>query len=171
MKADLVKREPGFLEAWNRMQLYGAMRAARAGAPKFILHDGPPYSNGHSHMGHLLNNVLKDAVVRYKFLRGFDVPFVPGWDNHGQPIENNYLKTSGLNPRDVDPLELRRACAEYAMKWVKVQRDQRRRTGAIGDWERPYLTMDKSLEAIEIDAVGGTGLDEGPGERGEGARR
>ncbi|MEK7475116.1 MAG: isoleucine--tRNA ligase [Candidatus Coatesbacteria bacterium] len=154
MKADLVKREPGMIEGWDRMQLYSAMRAARAGAQKFVLHDGPPFSNGHSHMGHLLNNVLKDAIVRYKFLRGFDVPFVPGWDNHGMAIENSYLKTSGIRPADVDPLELRRACAEYAMKWVKVQREQRKRTGALGDWERPYLTMDKSLEAAEIEAVG-----------------
>jgi len=154
MKADLVKREPGMIEAWDKTALYRAMRAARAGAPKFVLHDGPPYSNGHSHMGHLLNNVLKDAIVRYKFLRGFDVPFVPGWDNHGMAIEINYLKTSGISPKDVDPLELRRSCAEYAMKWVKIQRGERKRTGALGDWDHPYLTMDKRLEAAEIEAVG-----------------
>ncbi len=154
MKADLVRREPEFLAAWERAKLYEGMRAARRGAHRFILHDGPPYANGQSHLGHLLNNVLKDAVLRYKFLRGFDVPFIPGWDCHGQPIEHQYLKTAGLKPREVDPLALRKACAEFAMKFVRVQREQRKRVGAVGDWEHPYLTMDKALVATEIEAVG-----------------
>ncbi len=154
MKADLVKREPETLQRWDHIGLYQRMREARRDAPRFVLHDGPPYANGNSHMGHLLNNVLKDAVLRYKFLRGFDVPFTPGWDCHGQPIEHNYLKTSGLDRRDVDALELRRACAEYALKWVHIQREQRKRVGAVGDWEHPYTTMDKGLEAVEVEVVG-----------------
>lgn len=154
MKADLVKREPDRLAAWDRMKVYEQLRAARRGRPKFVLHDGPPYSNGNTHMGHLLNFTLKDAVVRYRFMRGFDVPFTPGWDNHGQPIEHKYLETSGLSMRDVEPLQLRRACADYAMKWVRVQKEQRRRMGTLADWERPYLTMDRELEAVEIESVG-----------------
>jgi len=154
MKADLVKREPETLARWDHIGLYERMREARRGEKVFVLHDGPPYANGNSHLGHLLNNVVKDAVLRYKFLRGFDVPFTPGWDCHGQPIEIKYLKTAGLNPNDVDPLELRRACAEYALKWVHIQRDQRKRVGAVGDWEHPYTTMDKALEAAEVEAVG-----------------
>ncbi|MEK7766622.1 MAG: isoleucine--tRNA ligase, partial [bacterium] len=154
MKADLVKREPETLARWERLNLYEQLRAARRGAPRFVLHDGPPFANGQAHLGHLVNNVLKDAVVRYKIMRGFDVPFVPGWDCHGQAIEHNYLKQSGLNPRDVDPLDLRRACRDYAMKWVRVQREQRKRVGALGDWEHPYLTMDKDMTAAEIECVG-----------------
>lgn len=154
MKADLVKREPDFLRRWDAMKLYDAMRRARAGRRKFVLHDGPPYANGASHLGHLVNNVLKDAVLKYKFLRGFDVPYVPGWDCHGQPIEHAYLKSTKLSPRDIDPLALRKACAEYARKWVTHQMAERKRLGLQGDWERPYLTMDKALVAREIEAVG-----------------
>ncbi len=154
MKADLVNKEPQRLKAWETMKLYEQLRAARRGAPRFILHDGPPYTSGDAHIGHLLNNTLKDAIVRYKFMRGYDVPFVPGWDCHGHPIEHQYLKTSGLNMHDVNPLELRRACHEYALKWMRVQREQRKRVGALGDWERPYLTMDKELAAMEIESVG-----------------
>jgi isoleucyl-tRNA synthetase len=154
MKADLVNREPAFLRRWESTGLYAAMRAARAGRQTFLLHDGPPYANNPSHLGHLLNNVLKDAVIRYKFLRGYDVPFTPGWDCHGQPIEHQYLKSAGLSARDVDPLELRRACAAYAAKWVRHQREERKRVGAVGDWDRPYLTMDNALVAAEIEAVG-----------------
>src|ERR1051325_10505936 len=107
MKADLVKREPEALARWERLKLYEQLRAARRGAPTFVLHDGPPYANGQSHLGHLVTNVLKDAVVRYKVMRGFDVPFIPGWDCHGHPIEHNYLKQSGLELREVDPVDLR----------------------------------------------------------------
>src|SRR5262245_29626682 len=127
MKADLVKREPGFLHRWDGMKLYEAMRRARAGKKKFVLHDGPPYANGASHVGHLVNNVLKDTVLKYKFMRGFDVPYTPGWDCHGQPIEHAYLKTTKLNPREIDPLALRKACAEYARKWIGVQMEERKR--------------------------------------------
>jgi isoleucyl-tRNA synthetase len=154
MKGDLVKREPETLARWEQMRLYDAVRTARKGSRKFIFHDGPPFANGNSHIGHLLNNVLKDAVVRYKTAAGFDAPFVPGWDCHGQPIEYQYLKTSGLSIRDIKPLELRRACAEYAMKWVNVQKEQRKRMGMLADWERPYLTMDPAAEAVEIECAG-----------------
>ncbi len=159
MKADLVKREPEFLRRWDAMKLYDAMRRARAGARTFILHDGPPYANGASHVGHLVNNVLKDTVLKYKFLRGFDVPYTPGWDCHGQPIEHAYLKSTKLTPRDIDPLALRKACAEYARKWIDVQMTERKRLGLQADWDRPYLTMDKALVAREIEAVGRLILD------------
>jgi isoleucyl-tRNA synthetase len=154
MKADLVRREPARLKKWDDEGLYRRLRERRKDARRFVFHDGPPFANGNSHMGHLLNNVLKDAVVRYKFLRGFDTPFVPGWDCHGQAIEHQYLKTSGLSPRDLDPLELRKACRDYAMKWVNIQKGQRRRTGLLGDWDRPYLTMDRAMVAAELECAG-----------------
>ena len=159
MKADLVTREPQTLARWDEMDLYALMRGRRKGAPTYILHDGPPYANGDAHIGHLLNRTLKDAVVRYKFLRGFDSPFIPGWDCHGQPIEHNYLRESGKSAREVKPLELRKACAEYARKWIGVQKGRLKRLGAVGDWEHPYLTMDRDVEAREVEAVGKLILD------------
>jgi len=159
MKAELVKREPQVLAKWDSLRLYEKLRELRKGAPPWMLHDGPPYANGDAHIGHLLNRTLKDAVVRYKFMRGFDAAFVPGWDCHGQPIEINYLKETGRSAREAQPLELRKACADYARRWIAVQKERFRRLGAIGDWEHPYTTMDADLEAREIECVGRLILD------------
>ncbi|MEK7329446.1 MAG: isoleucine--tRNA ligase [Candidatus Eisenbacteria bacterium] len=147
MKADLPRREPDRIAWWRERDLYRKLRAARRGRPVFLLHDGPPYSNGHIHMGTASNKVWKDAVVRSASLLGFDSPYVPGWDNHGMPIEthvNQEFRKRGETP---DCLALRRRCREYAAEWVAIQRAEFERLGIWGEWERPYLTMDAAFEA------------------------
>ncbi len=146
MKADLVRREPEIQARWDGMDVYARLRAARRGAAKFVLHDGPPYANGDVHIGNALNKVLKDFVVRYRSLRGLDAPFVPGWDCHGLPIEHRVLKEAGAAARGLSAEEIRRRCREYAEHFVTHQRRQFRRLGCLGDWDRPYLTMSPSYE-------------------------
>src|SRR5207237_508264 len=141
MKANLTTREPERQARWREMDLYGLMRQARAGRPRRVLHDGPPYANGEIHMGHLLNKVLKDLAVRYLTLRGYDSPYVPGWDCHGLPIEHKVVKDLGSKAAGMDHAEIRALCHTEAMKWVGVQRDQFRRLGVLGDWENAYLTL------------------------------
>jgi isoleucyl-tRNA synthetase len=151
MKADLVAREPQRLEHWHRLDLYARIRSARNGRPKFVLHDGPPFANGDLHIGHLLNRTLKDIVVRHQTLRGLDAPFVPGWDCHGLPIEfkvTQELRKQGRT--DTDPAAIRTACEAYARKYIDIQRDQSRRMGLLGDWDRPYVTLDREYEASEL---------------------
>ena len=147
MKANLPAREPERLARWEQMDLYRAIRQRRRGAPKFILHDGPPYANGEIHMGHVLNNTLKDIVVRYKTMRGFDAPFVPGWDCHGLPIEHQLLKEMGKRKEEVPREHVRKAARAYAERYVKIQRDGFRRLGISGDWDQPYLTMAYEYQA------------------------
>jgi len=153
MKAGLPLKEPGILARWENGGLYRALREARAGRAKFILHDGPPYANGDMHIGHALNHILKDMVVRTRSLRGFDAPYVPGWDCHGLPIEwkveEEYRKKK-LNKDDVPPREFRSQCRAYARGWVDVQREQLKRLGINGDWDHPYLTMDFAAEATIV---------------------
>ncbi|HET7224830.1 MAG TPA: isoleucine--tRNA ligase [Candidatus Eisenbacteria bacterium] len=152
MKADLTRREPERLAWWKARDLEARLRAARRGEPVWLLHDGPPYSNGHVHMGTAANNVWKDACVRQASLMGFDSPFVPGWDNHGMPIEVQVMKEfrdKGLTP---DPLELRRRCRSYASTFVDLQRAELVRLGIWGTWDDPYLTMAPGFEAAILEA-------------------
>jgi isoleucyl-tRNA synthetase len=147
MKADLPKREPDLQARWESLGLYARVRAARKGAPSFVFHDGPPYANGDVHIGTVLNKVLKDFVVRSRSMMGFDVPFVPGWDCHGLPIEHRVMKEEGPKARDLSPAEIRRKCREYAEHYLDLQRGQFRRLGCLGDWDHPYTTMSREYEA------------------------
>jgi isoleucyl-tRNA synthetase len=153
MKAGLAQKEPAILERWKRIGLYQRLREARAGRERFILHDGPPYANGDIHVGHALNKVLKDLVVRSQSLLGKDAPYVPGWDCHGLPIEwkieEEYRKKK-RSKDEVPAAEFRAQCREYAAKWVDVQREQFQRLGITGDWADPYLTMDYDSEAAIV---------------------
>ncbi|PYP39573.1 MAG: isoleucine--tRNA ligase, partial [Gemmatimonadetes bacterium] len=155
MKADLPRREPERLAWWKERQSYRALRERRRGAPVWLLHDGPPYSNGHLHMGTAANKIWKDAAVRVASLMGLDAPFVPGWDNHGMPIEVQVGKEMRHAGGDVDRLELRRRCREYAARWVAIQREEFERLGVWGDWDSPYLTMDPGFEAAILEAFAG----------------
>ncbi len=147
MKADLATREPLRLAGWESAQPYAELRRRRAGRPVWLLHDGPPYSNGHLHMGTAANKIWKDAAVRQASLAGFDAPYVPGWDNHGMPIETQVGREFAEKKVRPTRLELRRGCREYAGKWVNVQREEFKRLGGWGDWDRPYLTMTPAFEA------------------------
>jgi isoleucyl-tRNA synthetase len=151
MKADLVAREPQRLEQWEATKLYERIQAARRNAPKFVLHDGPPFANGEVHIGTALNKILKDIVVKSKSLRGFNAPYVPGWDCHGLPIEfkvSQEMRKAGGT--DADPPTIRKACEAYARKFIDIQRTQFQRLGVLGDWQNPYLTLNKEYEAEEL---------------------
>ena len=153
MKAGLAGKEPAILAQWAADDLYGKLRAARAGCPRFILHDGPPYANGDIHMGHAMNKVLKDIVVRSQSLLGKDAPYVPGWDCHGLPIEwkvEEQYRAKKLDKDQVDPILFRAECRAYAEKWVAVQRTQFERLGVMGDWADPYLTMNYEAETAIV---------------------
>jgi len=154
MKANLANREPNFLKAWYAMDLYGKLRAARAGKEKFILHDGPPYANGDIHIGHAVNKVLKDIIVKSKSMEGFDTPYVPGWDCHGLPIELMVEKKIGKAGQKVDAPTFRQACRDYAGKQVDKQREDFKRLGVFAEWDKPYLTMGFNTEANIIRAMG-----------------
>ncbi len=147
MKANLANKEPGLLKEWEKSGLYQKIRAASKGRPLFILHDGPPYANGHLHIGHAINKILKDIIVRSRQMAGFDAPYVPGWDCHGLPIEHNVDKKLGSKKKDMTPVEVRRACRKYAAGFVDIQRDEFKRFGVAGEWEEPYLTMNNAYEA------------------------
>ena len=154
MKANLAQREPEMLAQWNAIDLYGKVRARKQGKKKFILHDGPPYANGDIHIGHAVNKILKDIIVKSRGLSGFDAPYVPGWDCHGLPIELMVEKKIGKAGHKVNARAFRNACREYAAKQVDRQREDFRRLGVLGDWEKPYLTMDFHTEANIIRALG-----------------
>lgn len=151
MKANLPQNEPARLAEWQKNNLYAQIRAARAGAPKYILHDGPPYANGAIHLGHALNKCIKDFVVKTKTMAGFDAPYVPGWDCHGLPIEIKVDEQLGRKKLEMDPLAVRRACREYAQKYVDLQRSQFERIGVFGRWNDPYLTMSLQYEASIVE--------------------
>jgi isoleucyl-tRNA synthetase len=135
MKANLQAAEPQVIARWEAMRLYDRIRAARAGAPRFVLHDGPPYANGRIHLGTTLNKTLKDFVVRSRTMAGFDAPYVPGWDCHGLPIELKVDRELGPKKRQMSVAEVRRACRAYAAKFVDVQRADFRRLGVVGAWD------------------------------------
>ncbi|WP_348269006.1 isoleucine--tRNA ligase [Edaphobacter paludis] len=147
MKANLPVNEPIRLAEWQKQDLYAQIRAARAGSPKYILHDGPPYANGAIHLGHALNKCIKDFVVKTKTMAGFDSPYVPGWDCHGLPIEIKVDEQLGRKKLEMDPLAVRKACRDYAQKYVDLQRTQFERIGVFGRWDKPYLTMSFPYEA------------------------
>ena len=150
MKADLARREPQMLESWASRDIYAQIRKAAAGRPRFLLLDGPPYANGDIHIGHAVNKVLKDIIVKSKTLSGFDAPYIPGWDCHGLPIELQVEKKFGKVGDKLTPDEFRKACREFALSQVDSQRRDFRRLGVLGDWDRPYLTMDRRFEAEQI---------------------
>ena len=154
MKANLSQREPRFLQKWQEQDIYGQLRKRRAGRDRFILHDGPPYANGEIHIGHAVNKVLKDIIIKARSLDGFDAPYVPGWDCHGLPIELQVEKKVGKAGRKVDARQFRQACRDYAAKQVDRQREDFIRLGVLGDWGHPYLTMDFSFEADIVRALG-----------------
>jgi isoleucyl-tRNA synthetase len=154
MKADLPRREPQILEQWDRRDVYAALRRARSGRPRFVLHDGPPYANGHIHLGQALNKILKDIVVKSRSMMGFDAPYVPGWDCHGLPIELQVDKDLGPKKASLTPQQIRAACREYAEKYVGVQREEFRRLGVFGEWRAPYLTMTPAYEGTIIEQIG-----------------
>ncbi len=151
MKANLTEREPGFRKTWFEGGLYEKIRAARKGRPKYVLHDGPPYANGDVHVGTGLNKILKDIVVKFKTMQGFDAPYVPGWDCHGLPIEQKIATQLGDKLKTTHPAEVRRMCREFAEKFIDVQRRQFMTLGVLGDWFRPYLTMSPQYEGAIID--------------------
>ena len=147
MKANLVQQEPQMRKAWAKSDIYGKIRKAMAGKPLYILHDGPPYANGDIHMGHVINKVLKDFLVKYKTMTGFDAPYVPGWDCHGLPIESKVVTELGEKAKQMSKPDIRRDCKKYASKYVKLQGRQFQDLGVFGDFENPYLTFKPQYEA------------------------
>ncbi len=154
MKANLQTAEPKAIERWDAMDLYGRIRERRRGAPKFVLHDGPPYANGRIHLGTALNKVLKDFIVRSRTMAGFDAPYVPGWDCHGLPIELKVDRELGPRKRQMSIGDFRRACRAYAAKFVDIMRADFKRLGVSGDWAHPYLTMNYGYQAAIVRALG-----------------
>ncbi|MCM8807734.1 MAG: isoleucine--tRNA ligase [Candidatus Omnitrophica bacterium] len=154
MKANLNQREPEILNFWYRINIYEKILKKNKGKPYFILHDGPPYANGHIHLGTALNKILKDIVIKYKSLRGFYTPFKPGWDCHGMPIEHQIFKELNKKKNEVDPVELRKKAKAFAEKFAQIQKEEFKRLGVFGDWENPYLTLSPSYEADIIKTFG-----------------
>ena len=154
MRANLRTTEPAAIARWNEMGLYARIRKQRAGAPQFILHDGPPYANGPVHIGHVLNKVLKDIIVKSRTMAGFDAPYVPGWDCHGLPIELKVERVLGRKKREMSVADFRRACRRYAEKFVDLQSADFQRLGVLGAWDRPYLTMTPDYQAAIVRALG-----------------
>ena len=154
MKANLPQREPELLALWEKERLYEQIQEAGKGRPRYVLHDGPPYANGRIHIGHALNKILKDIIVKSKTMAGYQVPYVPGWDCHGLPIEHQVLKELGDKKKTLDTPAIRRLCRDYAEKYYKIQREEFQRLGILGDWQHPYLTMNPGYEATIIREFG-----------------
>ena len=154
MKANLVKREPEILAQWEKDNVYASIREKLKGKPKFVFHDGPPYANGHIHMGHALNKILKDFIVRFMTMRGYDATFIPGWDCHGLPIEHQVTKEQREKKKTPSKSEIRKLCREYAGRFVDIQAQEFKRLGVFADWENPYLTMSYSYEAAIVEELG-----------------
>ena len=150
MRAGLPKREPEWLAKWENIKVYDTLRQKKSRS-SFILHDGPPYANGHLHIGHALNKILKDMVVRSQQMMGKDARYIPGWDCHGLPIEwkiEEQYRSKGKNKDDVDIIDFRQECRKFAAGWVETQREEFKRLGVMGKWENPYLTMDFHAEKV-----------------------
>ncbi|MCL6575497.1 isoleucine--tRNA ligase [Kyrpidia sp.] len=154
MKGNLPKREPEIQRRWEEIGLYRRSVEMRRGRPKFILHDGPPYANGNIHVGHALNKILKDMIVKFKTMDGFEAPYVPGWDTHGLPIEHAIIKSKNLNRHEIDVLEFREMCRQYALEYIDRQKGQFKRLGVRGDWDHPYMTLEPGYEAVQIRIFG-----------------
>ena len=153
MKANLPNKEPKFIERWTENEIYKKGLEKNKGKT-FILHDGPPYANGNTHIGHALNKILKDIIIKYKTLRGYASPYVPGWDTHGLPIELKVMENLGSKGKEMSALEIRKKCEEYARKWVEIQKQQFIRLGVLGDWDNPYLTLAPEFEAKQLELFG-----------------
>ncbi len=154
MKANLPKREPDVLKKWESERIYSTILQAGKGREKYILHDGPPYANGHIHLGTALNKILKDMIVKSKFMAGFDSDYVPGWDCHGLPIEHQVDKELGEEKSRMNYVEVRRRCRAYAEKFIDIQREEFKRLGVFGEWEDPYLTMKYKYQATIVRELG-----------------
>ncbi|MBQ3497192.1 MAG: class I tRNA ligase family protein, partial [Oscillospiraceae bacterium] len=154
MRAGLPAREPDMLAQWNELDIYNELLKKNEGKPRFSLHDGPPFSNGNIHMGHALNKALKDFIVRSYAMRGYYTPYIPGWDNHGMPIESAIIKQNKLNHKAMPIPAFRSACEQFAQDFIDKQMDGFKRLGVIGDWEHPYKTMDKVFEGEEVRVFG-----------------
>ncbi|MDN4523495.1 isoleucine--tRNA ligase [Fictibacillus fluitans] len=154
MRGNLPQREPQVQEKWEELKIYQKVQEHTKGRPSFILHDGPPYANGDIHVGHAENKILKDIIVRYKSMNGFNAPYVPGWDTHGLPIETALTKSGKVKRKEMSVAEFRKKCEEYALTQVDRQRGQFKRLGVRGDWENPYITLNKSYEARQIEVFG-----------------
>ncbi len=154
MRANLPKREPEMLKAWEEKDLYQKLLEKKADSPMYILHDGPPFANGDIHMGHTLNKILKDFVIKYKNMAGFRTPMIHGWDTHGLPIEQQAIKKLGVNRAEAGPVKFRQICHDFAMKYVNNQKEQFRRLGVLGDWDNEYITLQPEFEAKEIEVFG-----------------
>src|SRR6185312_7293310 len=154
MKADLAQREPAMVKGWEERRIYEKLRERARGRPRFVLHDGPPYANGAIHIGHAINKILKDIVVKSRGFDGFDSPYVPGWDCHGLPIELQVEKKHGRPGHKLDAAAFRAACRAYAQEQIELQRKDFKRLGVLGDWANPYRTMDPRFEAQQLRAFG-----------------
>jgi isoleucyl-tRNA synthetase len=154
MKANLAKREPEILKMWEEKGIYRQLSQRSKGKPKYILHDGPPYANGNIHIGTALNKILKDFIVKSKFMTGYDSPYVPGWDCHGLPVEHEVEKSLGSKKGELSTVDIRRRCRDYAAKYVGIQREEFKRLGVFGEWENPYLTMNFAYQATIVREFG-----------------
>jgi isoleucyl-tRNA synthetase len=154
MKANLAQNEPKILEFWHNGDIYAKIRRKSQGLPKYVLHDGPPYANGNIHIGHALNKILKDIIVRFKTMQGFDSPYIPGWDCHGLPVEHQLFKELNISKEQISQIDFRERAHQYAMRFVNVQREEFKRLGVFGDWHNPYLTLDKKYEYEIVRVLG-----------------
>src|SRR5690625_4772663 len=154
MRGNLPNKEPVRRQAWEEAGVYDRVQERTEGRPLFVLHDGPPFANGDLHIGHALNKILKDFIVRYKSMTGYHAPYVPGWDTHGLPIETALLKKLKKRRRDIDTADFRQMCADYALEQVDNQRKQFKELGVSGDWDRPYITLNNAYEAAQIKVFG-----------------
>jgi isoleucyl-tRNA synthetase len=154
MRGNLPQAEPKIQDWWNEVDIYAKVQESRKGKPKFILHDGPPYANGDIHIGHSLNKILKDIIVRYKTMQGFDAPYIPGWDTHGLPIEQAISNSGKVDRKKMTVQQFREYCKEYALQWIDKQRNQFMRLGVRGDWHNPYITLQPHYEAQQIRVFG-----------------
>ena len=150
MRGNLGQKEPDIQKAWKEMDLYNLVLQKNEGKPLYILHDGPPYANGAIHAGHALNKILKDFVIRYKNMSGFKAPYIPGWDTHGLPIENALTKQKKVNRKAMEVADFRELCKQYAHEQIQVQKKQFKRLGVLGEWNKPYITLNKSFEAAQV---------------------
>ncbi|MBI3991530.1 MAG: class I tRNA ligase family protein, partial [Candidatus Omnitrophica bacterium] len=154
MRADLAKREPDIFNSWQEGGLYNLIREKYKTAPRFILHDGPPYANGDIHIGHALNKILKDIIIKYKTMRGFNAPYIPGWDCHGLPVEHQLFKELKITKAGISQLDFRKKAGDYALRFVGIQKKQFQRLGVFGYWENPYLTLQKEYVSEIISSFG-----------------
>ena len=154
MRGNLPQREPERLKKWEEENLYQELMKAKEGCPKFVLHDGPPFANGDIHMGHAMNKTLKDIVIKYELMTGHQTPVIHGWDTHGLPIEQQAIKKIGVDRSNTSISQFRKICEDFAVKYINNQKEQFKRLGVLGDWDHPYITLQKEFEAEKIKVFG-----------------